>query len=196
MTWLDHDLTTLALCWRVERRDGVAIGLTSHDRDLVVDGVTYRAAPGMTPSAVQRGDGFDAATMDVAGALTGAAAARMVQLPPGVDEKTFHPGSGGEEVRARLGLSDRPVVVCVSRLVARKGQDTLIRALPRVLAAEPETVLLIVGGALYSIGGVLYGLKWPNPWPTTFGHHEFFHACTAVAAICHYIAMWFAVFSS
>ncbi|MBU3749869.1 MAG: hemolysin III family protein, partial [Mycobacterium sp.] len=28
----------------------------------------------------------------------------------------------------------------------------------------------------------------------TFGHHEFFHACTAVAAICHYVAMWFAVF--
>ena len=55
-------------------------------------------------------------------------------------------------------------------------------------------VLLIVGGALYSIGGVLYALKWPNPWPRTFGHHEFFHACTAVAAICHYIAMWFAVF--
>ena len=52
-----------------------------------------------------------------------------------------------------------------------------------------------VAGALYSIGGVLYALKWPNPWPTTFGHHEFFHACTAVAAILHYIAMWFAVFS-
>ncbi|MBU3686671.1 MAG: hemolysin III family protein [Mycobacterium sp.] len=55
-------------------------------------------------------------------------------------------------------------------------------------------VLLIVGGALYSVGGVLYALKWPNPWPSTFGHHEFFHACTAVAALCHYIAMWFAVF--
>jgi hemolysin III len=62
-------------------------------------------------------------------------------------------------------------------------------------AGVAALVLLIVGGALYSIGGVLYGLKWPNPWPTTFGHHEFFHACTAVAAICHYIAMWFAVFS-
>jgi hemolysin III len=61
-------------------------------------------------------------------------------------------------------------------------------------AGVAAVVLLIVGGALYSIGGVLYGLKWPNPWPTTFGHHEFFHACTAVAAICHYIAMWFAVF--
>lgn len=61
-------------------------------------------------------------------------------------------------------------------------------------AGVAALVLLIVGGALYSIGGVFYALKWPNPWPTTFGHHEFFHACTAVAAICHYIAMWFAVF--
>jgi len=62
-------------------------------------------------------------------------------------------------------------------------------------AGVAAVVLLAVGGALYSVGGVLYALKWPNPWPTTFGHHEFFHACTAVAAICHYIAMWFAVYS-
>ncbi|MFE2356392.1 glycosyltransferase family 4 protein [Streptomyces parvulus] len=85
----------------------------------------------------------------IAGALTPDAAARMTQLPPGVDEKTFHPGSGGDEVRARLGLTDRPVVVCVSRLVPRKGQDTLIRAMPRILAAEPDAVLLIVGGGPY-----------------------------------------------
>ncbi|MFE9922998.1 glycosyltransferase family 4 protein [Streptomyces sp. NPDC005774] len=85
----------------------------------------------------------------IAGALTPEAASRMVQLPPGVDEKTFHPGSGGHEVRARLGLTDRPVVVCVSRLVPRKGQDTLIRAMPAILAAEPDAVLLIVGGGPY-----------------------------------------------
>ncbi|WP_030810300.1 glycosyltransferase family 4 protein [Streptomyces sp. NRRL F-2799] len=85
----------------------------------------------------------------IAAALTPEAAGRMVQLPPGVDEKTFHPGSGGDEVRARLGLTDRPVVVCVSRLVPRKGQDTLIRAMPRILAAEPDAVLLIVGGGPY-----------------------------------------------
>ncbi|NGO68115.1 glycosyltransferase family 4 protein [Streptomyces boncukensis] len=85
----------------------------------------------------------------IARALTPRAAGRMVRLPPGVDEKTFHPGSGGDAVRARLGLSDRPVVVCVSRLVPRKGQDTLIQAMPRVLSAVPEAVLLIVGGGPY-----------------------------------------------
>jgi hemolysin III len=61
-------------------------------------------------------------------------------------------------------------------------------------AGVTAMVLLFVGGALYSIGGILYGLRWPDPWPTTFGYHEFFHACTAVAAICHYVAMWFVVF--
>ncbi|MFF3250841.1 glycosyltransferase family 4 protein [Actinacidiphila glaucinigra] len=86
----------------------------------------------------------------IARALTPEAAGRMVQLPPGVDEKTFHPASGGEAVRARLGLTDRPVVVCVSRLVPRKGQDTLIEAMPRILAAQPDAVLLVVGGGPYA----------------------------------------------
>jgi channel protein (hemolysin III family) len=45
-----------------------------------------------------------------------------------------------------------------------------------------------------SIGGFSYGLRWPDPWPTTFGYHEFFHACTALAAVCQYLAMWYAVF--
>jgi hemolysin III len=61
-------------------------------------------------------------------------------------------------------------------------------------AGVAAMVLLAVGGTLYSIGGILYALRWPDPWPSTFGYHEFFHACTAVAAICHYIAIWFAVF--
>jgi phosphatidyl-myo-inositol dimannoside synthase len=85
----------------------------------------------------------------IAAAVGPEAAARMAQLPPGVDEKTFHPESGGAAVRERLGLADRPVVVCVSRLVPRKGQDTLIRALPRILAKVPDAVLLIVGGGPY-----------------------------------------------
>lgn len=68
--WLRPELTRVAFCWRVERRDGVAMGFTSHDRELVVDGFIYSAAPGMAPSAVSQGDGFEADSLDVAGALT------------------------------------------------------------------------------------------------------------------------------
>ena len=42
---------------------------------------------------------------------------------------------------------------------------------------------------------MLYATRKPNPWPKTFGHHEFFHACTLLAAICHHIAIYFALFS-
>jgi hemolysin III len=62
------------------------------------------------------------------------------------------------------------------------------------VAGVAAMVLLAVGGGLYSIGGLLYALRWPDPWPRTFGHHEFFHAFTVIAAILHYIAMWLAVF--
>lgn len=66
-------VTTIAFCWRLQRRDGVTLGFTTHDRDLVIAGLVYRAAPGMLPSAVTLIDGFDAGTMDVSGALTSAA---------------------------------------------------------------------------------------------------------------------------
>ncbi len=62
----------------------------------------------------------------------------MVRLAPGVDTEAFRPGAGGAEIRERLGLGQRPVVVCVSRMVPRKGQDTLIRAWPQVLAAAAQ----------------------------------------------------------
>ena len=55
----------------------------------------------------------------------------------------------GRELRARYGLGDRPVVVCVSRLVPRKGQDMLIRALPAIRQRVPGTALVIVGGGPY-----------------------------------------------
>ncbi|WP_157544958.1 glycosyltransferase family 4 protein [Microtetraspora fusca] len=72
--------------------------------------------------------------------------AKLVRLAPGVDTTTFHPGAGGARVRMSLGLGERPVVVCVSRLVPRKGQDTLVRAWPLVRARIPDAVLLLVGG--------------------------------------------------
>ena len=56
-------------------------------------------------------------------------------------------------------------------------------------------VLLAAGGAFYTVGAVFYALRRPNPWPQVFGHHEFFHACTLVAALCHHIAVYFAIFA-
>jgi len=69
-SFLERELTTLAFCWRVERRDGTCLGFTSHDRDLEADGLVYRSAPGMLPSAVSASDGFEASALDVTAALT------------------------------------------------------------------------------------------------------------------------------
>jgi phosphatidylinositol alpha-1,6-mannosyltransferase len=81
----------------------------------------------------------------IAPALDPAARARMVQLTPGVDDVAFHPGADGAGVRARHGLGDRPVVLCISRMVARKGQDVLVEALPRIRELVPDAALLLVG---------------------------------------------------
>lgn len=85
----------------------------------------------------------------IAQALSPGARSRLVPLAPGVDSVAFHPGSGGERVRRRYGLGGDPVIVCVSRLVARKGQDVLIRALPTIRAAVPQARLLLVGEGPY-----------------------------------------------
>jgi len=71
--------------------------------------------------------------------------AKLVRLHPGVDATRFAPGAGGAARRAEVGLTGRPVIVCVSRLVRRKGQDTLIRALPAIRRRVEGTALLLVG---------------------------------------------------
>jgi hemolysin III len=61
-------------------------------------------------------------------------------------------------------------------------------------AGVAALVLLLVGGFFYTLGAVFYATRWPNPWPHVFGHHEFFHAATVLAAISHYVAIWLAIF--
>ena len=74
-------------------------------------------------------------------------AAALEPLPPGIDTHRFRPDAGARAaVRRRHGLGEAPVVTCISRLVARKGQDMLIRALPRIRARVPGTRLVLVGG--------------------------------------------------
>ena len=55
----DGELTSIALCWRVERADGAGIGLTSHDLALGKDGMSYEPTPGMLPAAITRSLGLE-----------------------------------------------------------------------------------------------------------------------------------------
>jgi phosphatidyl-myo-inositol dimannoside synthase len=76
--------------------------------------------------------------------------AALEYVPPGVDTDRFAPDPAARtEMRSRYGLGDRPVVVCLSRLVPRKGQDMLIRALPAIRARVDGTALVVVGGGPY-----------------------------------------------
>ncbi len=70
---LAPEVTTIALCWRIDRGDGVVLGFTSHDRPITVAGLRYEASPGMTPSAISAGLGLDVATMEFGGALSAGA---------------------------------------------------------------------------------------------------------------------------
>jgi len=67
--------------------------------------------------------------------------------------------------------------------------------MPQLLhnAGVAALVLIAAGGIVYTIGGIVYGLKRPNPIPGVFGFHEVFHLCTLVAAVLHYVAIWLAV---
>jgi uncharacterized phage protein (TIGR02218 family) len=130
-----------ALCWRIERRDGVMLALTDHDRDLTVDGIRHRAAPGMTPSAIVRAEGLDADTMEARGALDAAAmtaddlragrwdgarlamfaidwsdpAAEAVPLGEGViGEIELRDGGFAAELRGPAAALDRPVAAATS----------------------------------------------------------------------------------
>jgi phosphatidylinositol alpha-1,6-mannosyltransferase len=77
-------------------------------------------------------------------------AARLEYLPPGVDTERFRPDPAARaELRTRYGLGERPVVVCLSRLVPRKGQDVLIKALPSIRRHIDGAALVVVGGGPY-----------------------------------------------
>jgi phosphatidylinositol alpha-1,6-mannosyltransferase len=114
----------------------------------------WAALPGARNLLHRIGEAVDVVTylgeyfrVRLARALSAEAAARMVQLAPGVDAALFRPDpEAGAVIRKRYGLAGRPVVLCVSRLVPRKGQDTLIRAWPAVQRQVADAALLIVGG--------------------------------------------------
>ena len=56
-------------------------------------------------------------------------------------------------------------------------------------AGTASGVLILVGGALYIVGAILYHLRWPDPYPSVFGYHEAFHVYVCVAAACQFAAI-------
>jgi hemolysin III len=68
-----------------------------------------------------------------------------------------------------------------------------VLAMPQVLerAGVAAFALLVAGGLAYTLGGVVYALRRPNPVPAVFGYHEVFHALTLVAVACQYVAIAF-----
>jgi phosphatidylinositol alpha-1,6-mannosyltransferase len=142
----------------------------------------WAGVPGARWALRRIGDAADTMTTvsswcedQIAPALSPAAVRRMRRLTPGVDTDRFFPDCGGEQVRKGLGLEGAPVVACVSRLIPRKGQDTLIRAWPQVLAAVPSAILLLVGGGpdrerlegLAATVGVRSSVVFTGPVPWT-----------------------------
>lgn len=82
---------------------------------------------------------------------------QLLRLPSGIDTHRFHPNPAARALlRDRYRLGEAPTVVCVSRLVARKGQDSLIKVWPRVAEQVPGARLVIVDGA-----------PTPSVWPTS-----------------------------
>tara|TARA_R110000824_G_scaffold25838_9_gene89623 strand:- start:4138 stop:4956 length:819 start_codon:yes stop_codon:yes gene_type:complete len=75
LDWLDREVTSSAYLWRLERADGLALGFTSHDRDLFIEAFRYRAAPGMVPSSIALSDSLDIDNVEIAGVMTSAAIA-------------------------------------------------------------------------------------------------------------------------
>ena len=63
------------------------------------------------------------------------------------------------------------------------------------ILAQRVLVLIASGGALYTLGGVVYGFQRPDPWPRWFGFHEVFHTFTILAFVTHYVGISLATYS-
>lgn len=85
----------------------------------------------------------------ISSAIRAEDARKLIHLPPGVDVQTFHPGSKSDQLIARYQLENKRVILCVGRLVQRKGQDVLIRALAHIRDQVPNVHLVIAGTGNY-----------------------------------------------
>jgi phosphatidylinositol alpha-1,6-mannosyltransferase len=137
----------LALMAPTLRRNGIRqMVATTHGHEI-----WWARIPGARQMLRRIGDNVDAVTYlgqytrdRIAPAL--GPRAELSRMVPGVDAELFRPdAAAGEALRAELGLQDKRVIVCVARVVPRKGQDMLVRAMPLIRRSVPNAVLLVVG---------------------------------------------------
>ena len=120
--------------------------------------VGWAMTPGMKQALRKIGNDVDYLTYiseythkKISRALSPSAASNMRRVVPGVNTTEFSPTNltAGSALRSSIGWTNRPVIVCVSRLMTRKGQDQIIQALPQVLKVVPMASLIIVGDGPY-----------------------------------------------
>ena len=120
--------------------------------------VGWAMTPGMKQALRKIGNDADYLTYiseytheKISRALSPRAASNMRRIVPGVNTQEFSPNNvtAGSALRSSIGWANRPVIVCVSRLMTRKGQDQIIQALPQVLKVVPLASLIIVGDGPY-----------------------------------------------
>lgn len=86
---------------------------------------------------------------EISKSLSDRATNALVKIAPGIDSSHFKPQPESEKLRESLGLANKQVIVSVGRLVHRKGQDILIRALPSILKSDADAHLLLIGEGPY-----------------------------------------------
>ena len=118
----------------------------------------WAMTPGMKQALRKIGNDVDYLTYiseytheKISRALSPRAASNMRRIVPGVNTQEFSPNNvtAGSALRSSIGWANRPVIVCVSRLMTRKGQDQIIQALPQVIKVVPLASLIIVGDGPY-----------------------------------------------
>ncbi len=141
-----HVLTAGVAGLLFKRRRGLPYAVYAYGADLL----DYRRYPGL--ARLLRRVLAEAEGVVVPGQFTGELVRglgipgeRVFKVLMGMDTGRFRPDVDGRAVRDAHGLKDRPVLLTVARLVARKGHDTVIRALPRIRETLPEAAYLIVG---------------------------------------------------
>lgn len=113
-------------------------------------------------------------------AIGGAAGARLLAL--------VWIGAAAGAVQA-VWWSRAPRVLAVTLYLALGWSLFVYLPEARASLSMSAIALIVIGGALYTVGAVVYALRRPDPAPRVFGYHEVFHACVVAAGICHFVAV-------